>query len=126
MASFCAGTMIQRSGRPGSKTSNGYRKKHWVAECVVVELSAEGKWGTPRSVRVGTAANGSLRSNPVLKKSTLEDFFLADATDPGGIRHGVWVGRESPSRIECTNPYIHSSDKWFPICGCHAPCGPPP
>jgi hypothetical protein len=75
-------------------------KKHWVAECVVVELSTEGKWETPRSMYVGTAANDSLRSNPVLKKNALvtfsyktEDFFLADATDPSNIQYGVWVGK---------------------------------
>ena len=69
------------------------KKKHWVAECVVVELSAEGKWETPRSMYVGTAANDSLRSNPVLKKNALEDFFLADATDPSNIQCGAWVGK---------------------------------
>lgn len=68
-------------------------KKNWVAECVVVELSTEGKWETPRGVYVGTAANDSLRSNPVLKKNALEDFFLADATDPSNIQCGAWVGK---------------------------------
>jgi hypothetical protein len=42
---------------------------------------------------VGAAANDSQRSNPVLKKSAREDFFLADVTDPSNIQHGVWVGK---------------------------------
>ena len=60
---------------------------------MVVELSAEGKWETPRSMYVGTAVNDSLRSNLVLKKNALEDFFLADATDPSNIQYGVRVGK---------------------------------
>jgi hypothetical protein len=63
------------------------RAKEWVAESAVVMRTTTGEWETPAHMFVG----GGDSAVPVFKKKALEDFMLADLSDPGDLKHQTYV-----------------------------------
>jgi hypothetical protein len=63
------------------------RKKLWMAESAVVVLTTTGEWETPAYMFVG----GEKSTKPVFKKDALEDFVLADLSDPGDHKFQTYV-----------------------------------
>ena len=63
------------------------RAKEWVAGSAVVIRTTTGEWETPAYMFVG----GGDSAVPVFKKEALEDFVLADLSDPNDLKFLTYV-----------------------------------
>ena len=70
------------------------RRHEWVAECAIVTKTTEGKWATPPELLINATS-----SRPVRRQGALQDFTLADLTDPGNIIYGDCVDQHLAAHL---------------------------